>query len=72
MNYDLITLVAKLRTVDSLDQLNDVKALGESMMRKEKNYAILTLMAVAEELGDRELLDSVEKLKEYLKTILKK
>lgn len=72
MNYDLITLVSKLRHVETLEQLNEVKELAETFMRKEKNTAILTLMAVAEELGDEEILSSVEKLREYLKTVIKK
>ena len=58
MNYDLITLVAKLRTVNSPEQLEEVKALGESMVRREKNQAILTLMASGEELGEEEVLSA--------------
>jgi len=72
MNYDLITLVSKLRGVKTLEELEAVKEMGECFMRKEKNYALLTLMAVAEELGDREILDSVEKMRDYLEAVLKK
>lgn len=72
MNYDLITLVGKLRHVENLEQLNEVKDLAESFMRKEKNSAILTLMAVAEELGSEEILSSVDKLRDYLKSIIQK
>ena len=32
MNYDLITLVSKLRHVENLDQLNEVKDLAESFI----------------------------------------
>ena len=70
MNYDLITLVSKLRNVKTMEELEAIKELGEGFMRKEKNYALLTLMAVAEELGTQEVLDSVEKMRDYLKTIL--
>ncbi len=70
MNYDLITLVRKLRDVESPEQLNDLKEFGNSLLRKEKNYAILTLMAVAEEFGDEEVLASVEKLREHLGQLL--
>ena len=70
MNYDLITLVSKLRNVKTMEELEAIKELGEGFMRKEKNYALLTLMAVAEEVGTQEVLDSVEKMRDYLKTIL--
>lgn len=72
MDYDMITLVSKLRSVKSMEELSEVRELGESFVRKQKNYAILTLMAVAEELGDAEILNSVDNLKSYLKGILKK
>ena len=72
MNYDLITLVSKLRHVENMEQLNDVKDLAETFMRKEKNSAILTLMAVAEELGSDEILSSVDKLREYLNSVIRK
>lgn len=72
MNYDLISLVSKLRSVETVEELAEVKALGESLMRKEKNYAILTLMAVADELGEEEIISSVEKLRGYLDSIARK
>ena len=72
MNYDLITLVSKLRHVENMEQLNDVKDLAETFMRKEKNSAILTLMAVAEELGSDEILSSVDQLREYLNSVIRK
>lgn len=71
MNYELVMLVSRLRKVERLEDLGEVKGLAESMMRKAKNEAILTLMTVAEELGDQEVLDSVDELKRYLKTVLK-
>ena len=42
----------------------------ETLLRQKKNEAILTIMTVAEELGDSEILDSVDKMKEYLQTVL--
>lgn len=72
MNYDLITLVSKLRSVETVEQLAEVKMMGETLMRREKNYAILTLMAVADELGEEEILSSVEKLRVYLDAMKKK
>ena len=71
MNYELVMLVSRLRKVERLEDLGEVKGLAESMMRKAKNEAILTLMTVAEELGDQEVLGSVDELKRYLKTVLK-
>lgn len=72
MDYDMITLVSKLRNVKNMEELSEVKELGESFVRKQKNYAILTLMAVAEEMGNDEILDSIDKMKEYLNIVLKK
>ena len=66
MNYDLILLVSKLRQVENMEQLQNVKELAEAFMRKEKNYALLTLMAVAEELGNEEISNSLEKLRRTL------
>jgi len=67
MNYDLITLVSKLRQVENLEQLKEVKELAESFLRREKNYALLTLMAVGEELGEEEIAEPLEKLHRHLR-----
>ena len=67
MNYDLITLVSKLRQVETLEQLKEVKELAESFMRREKNFALLTLMAVGEELGEEEIAEPLEKLHRHLR-----
>ena len=69
MNYDLVVLVSKLRQVKNLEQLEEVKELAETFMRREKNYALLTLMAVAEELGEKEITDTLDKLRGHLKEI---
>ena len=63
MNYDLIMLAGKLRQVEKLDQLQEVKDLAETLMRREKNYALLTLMAVAEEFGEKEITETLDKLR---------
>ena len=63
MNYDLITLVSKLRQVENLEQLKEVKELAESFLRREKNYALLTLMAV----GEEEIAEPLEKLHRHLR-----
>lgn len=72
MNYDLILLVSKLRQVENMEQLQNVKELAEAFMRKEKNYALLTLMAVAEELGNEEISNSLEKLRRTLDDSIRK
>ena len=66
MNYDLIMLAGKLRQVEKLDQLQEVKDLAETFIRREKNYALLTLMAVAEEFGEKEITDTLDKLRTHL------
>lgn len=69
MNYDLVVLVSKLRQVENLDQLQEVKELAETYLRREKNYALLTLMAVAEELGDDEITGTLDKLRAHLSNL---
>lgn len=69
MNYDLITLVSKLRQVETLEQLKEVRELAESFMRREKNFALLTLMAVGEELGEEEIAEPLEKLHRHLRSL---
>ncbi|MBR7138967.1 MAG: hypothetical protein IKD44_05430 [Lentisphaeria bacterium] len=69
MNYDLVVLASKLRRVENPEQLRDVKELAETFLRREKNYALLTLMTVAEELGEKEITDTLDKLRELMKEI---
>ena len=72
MNYDLFVLASKLRKVENLDQLDDLKEFAESLMNREKNYAILTLMAVAEELGEEELIGTLDRLRTHMDNMLRK
>ena len=72
MNYDLFVLASKLRKVENLDQLDDLKEFAESLMNREKNYAILTLMAVAEELGGEELIGTLDRLRTHMDNMLRK
>jgi hypothetical protein len=66
MNYDLLILVSKLRQVENIEQLREVKDLAETFLRREKNYALLTLMAVSEELGSDEITKTLDKLHGHL------
>lgn len=72
MNYDLLMLVSKLRKVETMEQLAEVKEDADAIMRREKNYAILTLMAVAEEFGEDEVVKNLDKLRTYLSDLGKK
>nr|VFJ43864.1 MAG: hypothetical protein BECKFW1821A_GA0114235_100553 [Candidatus Kentron sp. FW] len=58
-------LLNRLKSVESLDDLNDVKELGDSILRKEKRRALLTLLAIAEEIDNEEIMESIEKLSGY-------
>lgn len=70
MGTELISLMSRLRKVKTMDDVKQVQEYGETLLRQKKNEAILTLMTVAEELGDSEILDSVDKMKEYLQSVL--
>jgi len=66
MNDDLLILLNRLKSVDTLNDLNDVKELGDSILRKEKRRALLTLLAIAEEIDNEEIMESIEKLSSYV------
>jgi hypothetical protein len=70
MSTELISLMSRLRKVKTMDDVKQVQEYGETLLRQKKNEAILTIMTVAEELGDSEILDSVDKMKEYLQSVL--
>ena len=72
MNYDLFILASKLRKVENLEQLKDLKEFAENLMHREKNYALLTLMAVADEFGENEIIDTLDRLRAHLKDVAKK
>lgn len=72
MNYELLMLASQLRKVENLEQLAEMKKTADAIMQREKNYAILTLMTVAEELGDEDIIGTIEKLRSHLKNILNK
>nr|VFK22955.1 MAG: hypothetical protein BECKLPF1236B_GA0070989_13346 [Candidatus Kentron sp. LPFa] len=55
-----------VKSVDGLDDLNDLKELGDSILRKEKRRALLTLLAIAEEIDNEEIMESIEKLSGYV------
>lgn len=63
MNYDLLSFASKVRKVENMEQLKELKEQAEALIRREKNFALLTLMTVAEELGESEVTDSLERLR---------
>ena len=72
MNYDLFILASKLRKVENLEQLQELKGFAETLMNREKNYALLTLMAVADELGEEEILNTLDRFRNHMGNVLKK
>ncbi|MBR2425402.1 MAG: hypothetical protein IKB16_01545 [Lentisphaeria bacterium] len=70
MGTELISLMSRLRKVQNMEDVKQVQEYGETLLRQKKNEAILTIMTVAEELGDSEILDSIDKMKDYLQTVL--
>jgi len=72
MNEDLLILVTKLRQVDDLDGLEEVKQLGESFLRKEKKQALMTLLSMSEEIGTADMLASVKDLTKVLENTTEK
>lgn len=70
MDTELIFLMSKLRKVQTMEDLKQVQEYGESLLRQKKNEALLTIMTVAEELGDSEILNSIDKMKDYLQSVL--
>ena len=70
MGTELISLMSRLRKVQNMEDVKQVQEYGETLLRQKKNEAILTIMTVAEELGDSEILNSIDKMKDYLQTVL--
>lgn len=71
MNKDLLLLIKRIREAGDLKDLGRLKDLSESVLRNQKRDAILTLFAIAEELGEDEILGSLDELTHYLETMLK-
>ena len=72
MNYELLMFASKLRKVENLEQLEEMKKNADAIMQREKNYAILTLMTIAEELGDEEVICTIDRLRSHVQNILNK
>ena len=70
MGTELISLMSRLRKVQNMEDVKQVQEYGETLLRQKKNEAILTIMTGAEELGDSEIINSIDERKDYLKTVL--
>lgn len=66
MNDDLLVLINKLRAARNMDEVEEVKELGESFLRRQKRAALLTLLAISEETGDNKILESIAEMASYL------
>ena len=70
MNEDLLALVKKIKDVKDLDELKEAQELGDSLLRKEKRNALLTLLAISEELGEEEIYKSIKDLSKHIETVI--
>jgi uncharacterized 2Fe-2S/4Fe-4S cluster protein (DUF4445 family) len=55
----------------NLDELKDLKELSDNFLRNKKREAILTLLSISEEMGEDEILNSINDLSGYLENIAK-
>ncbi len=69
MDNDFLTLIKRIKEVKDLDELNDLKELSDNFLRNKKREAILTLLSISEEMGEEEILKSINDLSGYLKSI---
>lgn len=69
MNKDLLLLIKRIKDVNSLEELQEVKDFSNALLRSQKRDAILTLMAISEEMGQEEILNSIHELTGYLHKI---
>ena len=70
MNKDLLLLIKHIRQANDVEDLKHLKSLSDTVLRGQKRDAILTLLAISEELGKDEIIVSLEDLTKYLKELL--
>ena len=71
MDNDFLTLIKRIKEVQNLDELRDLKELSDNFLRNKKREAILTLLSISEEMGEDEILNSIKDLSGYLESIAK-
>ena len=72
MDDDSLALIKKIKAINSLEELEEAKELGDSFLRKQKRMALLTLLAISEELGKEEILESIRDLAGYVNATIEK
>lgn len=72
MDKDLLLLIKNIRQSNDLDDLERLKDLSGTVLRSQKREAIISLLAISEELGKDEILVSLEDLTSYLRELLAK
>lgn len=72
MDRDLLLLIKNIRQSNDLDDLERLKDLSGTVLRSQKREAIISLLAISEELGKDEILVSLEDLTGYLRELLAK
>mgnify|MGYP001795023706 CR=1 FL=1 len=72
MDKDLLLLIKNIRQAKDLDDLERLQDLSGTVLRSQKREAIISLLAISEELGKDEILVSLEDLTRYLRELLSK
>ncbi|WP_298422567.1 hypothetical protein [uncultured Kordia sp.] len=72
MDKDLLHLIKEIKGVKSIDQLENIKELSNAILRNKKREAMMTILAISEEMGKEEILNSIKDLSGYLESIVDK
>lgn len=72
MDKDLLHLIKEIKGVKSIDQLENIKELSNAILRNKKREAMMTILAISEEMGKEEVLSSIKDLSNYLESITDK
>lgn len=72
MDKDLLHLIKEIKGVQSIDQLENIKELSNAILRTKKRDAMMTILAISEEMGKEEIINSIKDLSGYLESIVDK
>ncbi len=72
MDKDLLHLIKEIKGVKSIDQLENIKELSNAILRNKKREAMMAILAISEEMGKEEILNSIKDLSGYLESIVDK
>jgi len=70
MDKDLLHLIKEIKGVTSVDQLQNIKELSNAILRNKKREAMMTILAISEEMGKEEIINSIKDLSGYLESIV--